>query len=135
MKTITSSAIEYFDRTATIATNIIFYPDPAVIEAGMLRFAVNFTTYFIAGALDIICGGLRSLGRSVTPMIVTLMSVCVFRIVWIFTVFPHYYTLTSLYISYPISWTLVVLINGTVLLLVCRKLILHGEDPEHLARR
>ena len=109
-------------------------PDPAVIEAGMLRFAVNFTTYFIAGALDIVSGGLRSLGRSVTPMIVTMLSVCVFRIVWIFTVFPHYCTLTSLYISYPISWALVVLVNGTVLVLVCRKLIRFGEDPEHLAR-
>ena len=110
-------------------------PDPEVIEAGMLRLAVNFTTYFIAGALDIVGGGLRSLGRSVTPMIVTLMSVCVFRIVWIFTVFPQHRTLTSLYISYPISWALVVLINGAVLLLVCRKLILRGEDRRHLARR
>jgi len=103
-------------------------PDPAVIEQGMLRFQVNFTTYFIAGMLDVVGGGLRSLGRSVSPMIVTMMCVCVFRIVWIYTVFPKYCTLTSLYISYPISWGLVVLINGTVLFFVCRKLILHGED-------
>ena len=108
--------------------------DPDVIKLGMLRFYVNFTTYFIAGALDVVCGGLRSLGRSVTPMIVTLMSVCVFRIIWIFTVFPKYRTLTSLYISYPISWSMVVLINGAVLILVCRKLILHGEDERHLKR-
>ena len=103
-------------------------PDPAVIEQGMLRFQVNFTTYFIAGLLDVVGGGLRSLGRSVSPMIVTMMCVCVFRIVWIFTVFPKYHTLTSLYVSYPISWSLVVLVNGTVLFFVCRKLILHGED-------
>ena len=103
--------------------------DPAVIEQGMLRLYVNFTTYFIAGALDIVSGGLRSLGRSVAPMIVTLMSVCVFRIFWIFTVFRQYRTLTSLYVSYPISWSLVVLINGAMLILVCRKLIRFGEDP------
>ena len=108
--------------------------DPEVIEMGMLRFYVNLTTYFIAGALDVVCGGLRSLGRSVAPMIVTLMSVCVFRIIWIFTVFPKRPTLTSLYLSYPISWSLVVLINGTMLVLVCRKLILHGEDERHLMR-
>ena len=108
--------------------------DPDVIGHGMLRFYVNFTTYFIAGALDVVCGGLRSLGRSVSPMIVTLMSVCVFRIIWIFTFFPKYRTLTSLYISYPISWSMVVLINGTMLILVCRKLIRHGEDERHLMR-
>ncbi len=109
-------------------------PDPAVIEQGMLRFQVNFTTYFIAGMLDVVGGGLRSFGRSVAPMIVTMMCVCVFRIVWIFTVFPKYHTATSLYISYPITWSLVVLINGTMLILVCRKLILRGEDEHHLAR-
>lgn len=109
-------------------------PDPEVIECGMLRLYVNFTTYFIAGALDIVSGGLRSLGRSVSPMIVTMLSVCVFRIIWIFTFFPKHHTLTSLYISYPVSWALVVLINGIALILVCRKLILHGEDERHLAR-
>ena len=110
-------------------------PDPAVIEQGMLRFQVNFTTYFIAGILDIVGGGLRSLGRSVAPMIVTMLCVCVFRIVWIFTIFPKYRTPTSLYISYPISWSLVVLINGAMLILVCRKLIRHGEDVCRLARQ
>ena len=109
-------------------------PDPAVIEQGMLRFQVNFTTYFIAGMLDVVGGGLRSLGRSVAPMIVTMMCVCAFRILWIFTVFPKYHTATSLYISYPISWSLVVLVNGTVLFFVCRKLILYGEDERRLAR-
>ena len=109
--------------------------DPAVIEQGMLRFRINFTMYFISGMLDVVGGGLRSLGRSVSPMIVTMMCVCVFRVVWIFTVFPKYHTPTSLYISYPISWVLVMLINGTMLFCVCRKLILRGEDEEHLARR
>ena len=113
----------------------IVNPDPKVIEQGMLRFQVTFTTYFIAGMLDVVGGGLRSLGRSVSPMIVTMMCVCVFRIIWIFTVFPKFHTPTSLYISYPISWSLVVLINGTGLFFVCRKLILRGEDPDRLARK
>ena len=109
--------------------------DPAVIAAGMLRFQVNFTTYFIAGALDVVGGGLRSMGRSVQPMVVTILCVCVFRVIWIFTVFPSHHTLTSLYISYPISWSFVVAINGFMLYLLCRKLIRRGEDPRVLARR
>ena len=42
--------------------------------------------------------------------------------------FPRYRTLTSLYISYPISWTFVVIINGLALYLLFRKLIRRGED-------
>ena len=109
-------------------------PKPDVIDQGMLRIGVNFTTYFIAGALDIVSGSLRSLGRSVSPMIVTMLSVCVFRIIWVFTVFPKHHTPAALYISYPVSWALVVLVNGTMLVLVCRKLIRCGEDERHLAR-
>ena len=109
---------------------LLLTSDPAVIEAGMLRFKVSFTTYFIAGALDIIGGGLRSQGRSLQPMIVTILCVCVFRIIWIFTVFPRYRTLTSLYISYPISWTFVVMINGVALYLLFRKLIRRGEERD-----
>ena len=37
---------------------------------------------------------------------------------------------TSLYISYPISWTFVVIINGLALYLLFRKLIRYGEPRD-----
>ena len=40
------------------------------------------------------------------PMIVSLTGACLFRIVWIYTVFAANPTLNILYISYPISWLL-----------------------------
>ena len=94
----------------------IYITDSAeVIEIGMLRLGMICIPYFIAGAMDVTTGAMdvttgaiRGMGVSFRPMIVTILGVCVFRIVWIFTVFniPQFHTIQSLYISYPISWGL-----------------------------
>ena len=34
----------------------------------------------------------------------TILGICIFRIVWVFTVFRNYGTLESLYIVFPITW-------------------------------
>ena len=47
---------------------------------------------------------------STVLMIISLLGACVFRVIWIFTVFAAYRSLTVLYLSYPISW----LLTGTV---------------------
>mgnify|MGYP007082990683 CR=1 FL=1 len=49
-------------------------------------------------------GGLRGLGYSVVPMLVSLTGACLFRVVWIFSVFAMHRTVTTLYLSYPVSW-------------------------------
>ena len=74
----------------------------------MIRAKVIFTTYFLCGMMDTMVGQLRGIGCSILPMIVSLSGACLFRIIWIYTVFaqPEYHTLTVLYISYPISWAL-----------------------------
>lgn len=49
----------------------------------------------------------------------TILGTCVLRIVWIFTVFAHFHTLESLFIVFPISW------GVTILLMFLGFLILH----------
>ena len=39
-----------------------------------------------------------------TSTMITLISTCLLRVIWIYTVFAHYGTLASIYVSYPISW-------------------------------
>ncbi len=70
------------------------------------RFKYICCTYFLCGVMDVGSGVLRGLGKSFTAMIVSLVGACILRIVWIWTVFPAYSTLDSIYISYPISWIL-----------------------------
>ena len=77
-----------------------------VVEMGMKRNQIMLTTYFIAGMMDVLVGALRGMGNSFVPMIVSVLGVCAFRVLWIFTVFAAYRSLTVLYLSYPISWAI-----------------------------
>ena len=81
----------------------------AVIDAGMIRLSVMATTYFLCGLMEVGCGVMRGLGKSIPPMLVSLIGSCLFRVVWIFTVFAAFPTPIVLYISYPISWVLTAL--------------------------
>lgn len=84
----------------------IYSTDPEVIAAGIIRLKYVSQVYFLCGLMDVMVGMLRGIGYSVMPMIVSLLGACVFRLVWIWTIFPMYGTIDSIYISYPISWIL-----------------------------
>ena len=72
--------------------------------------------------MDVLASSLRGLGYSVLPMVVSLVGVCVLRLVWIATIFQLNRTPFMLYISYPISWALTALVHLTCLLVVRRHL-------------
>ncbi|MBQ7006685.1 MAG: MATE family efflux transporter [Oscillospiraceae bacterium] len=95
--------------------------DPQVIVYGMNRLAIISTMYFICGLMDVMVGSIRGLGYAVMPMIVYLMGACAFRVVWIFTVFRMFHTQFSLYISYPISWTITFAVHLICFLTVRKK--------------
>jgi len=82
----------------------LYSTSPEVIAAGMVRLLYLSVPYFICGVMDTMVGMLRGLGTSLVPMCVSVAGVCGVRIVWIFTVFQHFQTPESLFISYPISW-------------------------------
>lgn len=82
----------------------IYDKNPDVIDIGIIRMSIICLTYFLCGIMDVLVGGLRGLGYSIIPMIVSIIGVCGFRLLWIFTVFENNHTLKTLYISYPISW-------------------------------
>lgn len=77
-----------------------------VIYYGMIRLSIIMLTYFACGTMDVCVGAIRGLGYSIMPMIVSLLGACGFRVLWIYTIFRHFHTLTCLYISYPISWSI-----------------------------
>lgn len=84
----------------------IYSPSEAVIAAGVSRFKIVLSTYFICGLMDGMVGSLRGLGYSVMPTVVTLLGACGLRLLWIFTLFqiPAFHTITVVYLSYPVSW-------------------------------
>lgn len=84
-----------------------------VIAVGMVRLRIVCGVYFLCGMMDVMVGVLRGLGYSVMPMIVSLVGACGLRLLWIFTIFQidAYHTPLMLYLSYPVTWTITVLVH------------------------
>lgn len=83
----------------------IYSSDTEVIQYGLLRMSIICTTYFLCGIMDTMVGALRGVGYSFMPMVVSMLGACGLRIIWIFTAFQMSRSLQTLYISYPITWT------------------------------
>ncbi len=94
-------AIAFFLRMPLIS---IYSTEPEVMAAAEIRLIIFATTYFLCGVMDTLCGALRGLGRTMEPMIVSVLGACVFRIFWIYCILPFNHTLNMLYLSYPVSW-------------------------------
>lgn len=82
----------------------ILSSDKAVIEAGMLRIRIMGFSYCVSAFMDASIAAARSLGKSLIPTIIVIMGSCVFRVAWIYTVFAHFGTTTSLYLLYIFSF-------------------------------
>lgn len=105
----------------------IYNPDPEVIDWGMRRLKVLFTTYFLCGTMDAVSGAMRGLGHSLMSAISNLAGVCVLRIVWIFTFFQVNRTMECLMMTYPLSWAVTTMVNGFMLWYFIRKLTRNAE--------
>ena len=100
----------------------IYTDSESEIAYGIVRMNVICLTYFTCGTMDVMVGMLRGIGRSLIPTIDSILCVCGFRILWIFTYFASFKAtgasvsdcLTTLYISYPISW-----IMATAVHIIC----------------
>jgi len=96
---------------------------PEAISYGILRMTFVCLPYFLCGLMEVATGALRGMGASVTPMVMSVMGVCAFRLGWIYTVFqvPQFHTLECLYVSYPISWTMTFVIEMIAFFIVFRR--------------
>ena len=102
----------------------LYTDSPAVVEAGTVRLGIICATYFLCGMMDVMVGALRGLGYSIAPMIVSLLGACAFRLLWIATVFQidRFHTIKTVYVSYPISWTVTFLAHVITFVIVRKKL-------------
>ena len=81
----------------------IFNPDPELVEIGYVRIVLITTAHLFSLFSDVMSGYMRGYGISLTPAIVTMISVCGIRIFWINTIFQQYRTFESIMAVYPVS--------------------------------
>lgn len=89
----------------------IYTDDPQVISCGMEILLYTTVTYFLCGWMDLFPGSLRGMGKSIVPMILSVIGTVGTRIVWIFGIFPRFRSLKILFISYPVSWIITIILQ------------------------
>lgn len=84
----------------------LFTKDDAVIAEAMGRLKIMAFSYCVSAFMDNTIAASRGLGKSLVPTIIVISGSCVFRIIWIYTVFAYFHTLPSLYLLYVFSWAI-----------------------------
>ena len=89
----------------------IYTKSTKVIECGVDIMLYTTVTYFLCGIMDLLPGALRGMGHSTVPMILSVIGTVGTRIVWIYVIFPCHRSLYFLFISYPVSWLLTIVMQ------------------------
>lgn len=99
----------------------IYTSDPEVIRCGMEILLYTTATYFLCGLMDLFPGAMRGMGYSTMPMILSIIGTVGTRIFWIYCIFPSHHSLDVLFISYPLSWFLTIVMQVACFYFVRKK--------------
>jgi len=100
----------------------IYTKQEDVIQCGMDILSISTIPYFLCGLMDMIPGSMRGVGYSAVPMILSIIGTVGTRLVWIYGVFPEHRSLYVLFMSYPVSWGLTIVMQAICLVFVRRKI-------------
>lgn len=99
----------------------VYNKEPDVIKSGMEILSFTTLTYFLCGIMDLFPGAMRGMGRSGVPMILSIIGTVGTRIFWIYVIFQRNRALDVLFISYPVSWGLTIVMQVCCFIIVRRK--------------
>ena len=82
----------------------LFTADEAVVRIGsdMLMFIIPW--YIVYVFIEVLGGSLRGRGNVLVPVVITLLGVCVLRIIWLAGVMKVAPTIHAIIFSYPVTW-------------------------------
>ena len=84
----------------------IFSTDENDIHYAMIRMWSVCLLELLTGVYEISGGCLRGMGHSMTPAVITVLGTCVFRLVWVNTIYAAHRSYLMLMIVYPVSWVI-----------------------------
>ncbi len=101
----------------------IYLPDALeAIRYGSIRITILMLPHFLYGLMEVLGGALRGLGTSLLPTVLSLTGTCFARILWVLTAFAAYPTVEMLFVCYPLTWALTILLELAALWIVWRRL-------------
>ena len=78
--------------------------DPAVRETTYQMMLYFVPLYFLWTIIEVLSAVLRGAGDTLRPFLIISVGICIFRIVWMGTLFLYFHTLMVLCMSYAASW-------------------------------
>ena len=107
-----------------------FMKDPDVIANAISLAMVSFPFYWIYPAIEVFGGAIRSLGYSITSMVVIIINLCVVRIGLLSFFSKTIHTMQSLAAVYPITWATAAISFTVIFFIVIRKFIKKNESND-----
>ena len=101
----------------------IYTSDTDVVQCGLEILSITTVPYFMCGIMDLLPGALRGMGHSAVPMVLSVIGTVGTRIVWIYGFFPQHRSLHFLFISYPASWILTIIMQAVCFWFVRKKIV------------
>lgn len=84
----------------------LFTTDASVMDMAFRILLYISPWYWTYVPIEIISGGLRGMGDTLIPTIITALGICLARVLWIFAVVPGWHELFAVAVSYPLTWVL-----------------------------
>ena len=98
----------------------LFTSSEAVFDYAMIRMKYVVLLECLTVFNEISGAGMRGIGISMTPTVISIMGSCIFRIIWVNTAFVAFHSIIGLMAVYPVSWLLLTLVSVPVYLLLRR---------------
>jgi Na+-driven multidrug efflux pump len=109
----------------------LYVSSPESASAAVDRFIIIALTYYMCGLMEVFCGTLRALDRSITAMVISLTGACGLRILWIETmgkIFPYP---STIYLSYPVTWFITCAAELIFIIVICHKILKRQREAEN----
>lgn len=79
-------------------------PEAQVYALEQMKFMAPFVWVFVFS--DVLGGAIRGAGSTTSVTIISALSICVFRILWLTILLPLNNDIHILFLCYPVSWTI-----------------------------
>lgn len=108
----------------------LYIKDPEAISIAYRRLVLLCGTYYLCGLIDVFSFAVRGIGYSITPTIITALGCCVYRIVWVLTIFKidSFHKNETLSAAYPISWLMTSIAHLICMVIFIKRLHFENED-------
>ena len=95
--------------------------DDIGVSFGLTRVYFVSLPYLICGLADITAGAIRAMGSPILPTLNSVVGICGLRLLMIYTVFNTFRTPETLFLTYPVSWTVTFISAFIIFLFVYKK--------------